>query len=139
MAMILQPMPEPNIVIIEPEPTIIQSVIQPAVIQPVLQPAVIQPVVQAPPVTVVQQVPTTVVVQPRLGEDPGRTRCHYCQQEIVTVTKPIMGTLTWTIFGVLFALCIWPFCLIPFCVPACKDIEHSCPSCHNIISVHRRM
>ncbi|XP_066516878.1 LITAF domain-containing protein-like [Hoplias malabaricus] len=127
MAMMLQPMPERNIVVIEPEPTIIQPVVQPAVM------------VQSPPVTVVQQVQSPVVVQPRLGETPGRMRCNFCHQEIVTVTRPINGLLTWTVFGALLVLLIWPCCLIPFFVSSCKDVEHSCPNCHNVITIHKRM
>ncbi|KAG9262666.1 hypothetical protein AMEX_G24473 [Astyanax mexicanus] len=132
MAMILQPMPEP-VVVIEPQPAIIQPVMQQQVIYQ--EPAVIQ---SAPPITVVQAGPA-VVVQPNLGESPGRMKCMYCQQEIVTVTKPVTGILTWTIFGVLLACLIWPFCLIPFCCAPCKDVEHTCPYCHNILSVYKRM
>ncbi|KAI4886281.1 hypothetical protein NFI96_016549 [Prochilodus magdalenae] len=79
------------------------------------------------------------VIQPNLKETPGRMKCNYCHQDIVTIAKPINGVLTWTVFGVLLVFLIWPCCLIPFCVSSCKDIEHSCPYCHNVIHIYRRM
>ncbi|XP_017568289.1 lipopolysaccharide-induced tumor necrosis factor-alpha factor homolog isoform X1 [Pygocentrus nattereri] len=126
---IIQPAPQPAVTVIQqaPPPTIIQPAAQPAVtiIQPAAQPAV--------------AVVSPTVIQPRLRETPGQLKCIYCQHEIVTVTRYINGALVWTIFGGLCITGFWPFCLIPFCVNACKDVEHSCPQCHNIISVYRRM
>ncbi|KAM4716429.1 uncharacterized protein FYW61_016758 [Anableps anableps] len=34
-----------------------------------------------------------------------------------------------------FGLCS---CL-PFCINSCKDVEHRCPNCHNIIYIYKRM
>ncbi|XP_036413354.1 lipopolysaccharide-induced tumor necrosis factor-alpha factor homolog [Colossoma macropomum] len=115
---IIQPAPQPTV-------TVIQQAPPPAIIQPAVQPAV--------------AVVSPVVIQPRLREIPGQLKCTYCQRDIVTVTRFINGALVWTIFGGLCITGIWPFCLIPFCVNACKDVEHSCPHCHNIISIYRRM
>ncbi|KAL6481877.1 hypothetical protein MHYP_G00099570 [Metynnis hypsauchen] len=119
MAMIIQPMPEPVIVV------------QPAMAQPVM----VQPIHQP----IIQQTPGPVVMRPPLKDTPGRMRCTCCQQEMVTVTRGVNGALTWTIFATLLIFLIWPFCLIPFCVDACKDIEHSCPNCQNVVYIHKRM
>ncbi|KAL6481874.1 hypothetical protein MHYP_G00099540 [Metynnis hypsauchen] len=124
------------------------SIVQPAppttIFQPAPQPAVTV-IQQAPPPTIIQgaahpavAVVSPVVIQPRLREIPAQLKCMYCQRDIVTVTRFINGALVWTIFTFLCAFLIWPFCLIPFCVNGCKDVEHSCPYCHNIISVYRR-
>ncbi|KAL6481872.1 hypothetical protein MHYP_G00099520 [Metynnis hypsauchen] len=135
---VIDPVFQQPVSIVQPAPptTIIQPAPQPAltVIQQAPQPTIFQSAAQ-PAVTVV----SPVVIQPRLREIPGQLKCMYCQHDIVTVTRFINGALVWTIFGGLCITGIWPFCLIPFCVNGCKDVEHSCPYCHNIISVYRRM
>ncbi|XP_047222634.1 lipopolysaccharide-induced tumor necrosis factor-alpha factor homolog [Girardinichthys multiradiatus] len=86
---------------------------------------VVQPV---NPVLVVQRTPTDV---------PGQMHCPYCQNTVVTKTEYQIGTLTWIIFGVLLVVGCWPCCLIPFCATSCQDVQHSCPSCNNVLHTYR--
>uniref|UniRef100_A0A4W4ENV0 LITAF domain-containing protein n=2 Tax=Electrophorus electricus TaxID=8005 RepID=A0A4W4ENV0_ELEEL len=140
---VVQPAPAPVIMqSMQPEVTVVQPAPAPVIMQPmqpevtVVQPApapvIMQPMQQ--PVTVVKPV---VVVTPR--DVPVQMQCTYCQQHILTVTKPVPGLLTWIIFASLFVFLIWPFCLIPFCVHSCNDVEHRCPLCRQVLHIHKRM
>ncbi|KAF4075415.1 hypothetical protein AMELA_G00234240 [Ameiurus melas] len=93
----------------------------------------------APQPSVVVQAPGPVAIQSPMKSVPANTRCGFCQQQVVTLTRPINGFLTWAVFGGLFLFFIWPCCLIPFFVKSCKDIEHTCPNCKNVIHVYKRM
>ncbi|KAI5089795.1 lipopolysaccharide-induced tumor necrosis factor-alpha factor-like, partial [Silurus meridionalis] len=80
-----------------------------------------------------------VAIQAPMKSLPAATFCRFCQQQVVTVTKPINGVLTWIVVGTLFFCLIWPFCLIPFCVSSCKDIKHTCPRCNNVLHTYKRV
>ncbi|XP_041837743.1 lipopolysaccharide-induced tumor necrosis factor-alpha factor homolog isoform X2 [Melanotaenia boesemani] len=79
-----------------------------------------------------------VMVQNLPKDVPGQMHCPHCQNTVVTKTDYRVGMLTWLICAVTGFLGCWPCCLIPFCVNSCKDVEHYCPSCNNIIHVYKR-
>ncbi|KAM6942276.1 lipopolysaccharide-induced tumor necrosis factor-alpha factor homolog isoform 1-T1 [Lycodopsis pacificus] len=117
-------------------PTYQYSPQQPQVVHPVQQPTY-QYSPQQP--QVVHPAMTQVVVMQQLPTDvPGHMMCPHCRSTVVTKTENINGFCTWLICGILGVIMCWPCCLIPFCVDACKDVEHSCPICNNVLHVYKR-
>ncbi|XP_051797235.1 LITAF domain-containing protein-like isoform X2 [Acanthochromis polyacanthus] len=80
-----------------------------------------------------------VIVTPALQDIPGQTVCPHCQQSVTTIAVFKPGLLTWAVCGGLAFVGCCLCCCIPFCIDACKDVEHSCPSCHNVIYIYKRM
>ncbi|XP_062243294.1 lipopolysaccharide-induced tumor necrosis factor-alpha factor homolog [Platichthys flesus] len=109
-----------------PPPPAVYSAQQPGYQYSQQQPQFMQPVNQ---VVVVQQLPT---------EAPGQMMCPRCQTTVLSQTEYKYSMCTWLTCGILGLFFCWPFCLIPFCVVAYHDVEHSCPVCHTVLHVHKR-
>ncbi|XP_051905388.1 lipopolysaccharide-induced tumor necrosis factor-alpha factor homolog isoform X2 [Hippocampus zosterae] len=95
--------------------------------------------VGSPPVGYQGAAVTHLVVTPSLQDSPGQAICPHCQQTVVTQITRTAGLMTWAICGGLTIFGCFLCCCIPFCVDACKDVEHHCPSCHKVIYVYKRL
>ncbi|CAM4334239.1 hypothetical protein PO909_001050 [Leuciscus waleckii] len=82
---------------------------------------------------------TTTVMLPSLRELPGQTTCPHCKHQVITITDHYSGLMTWMACGCLALIGCWPCCLAPFWMDSCKDVEHRCPNCNNILSFYKRM
>ncbi|CDS37404.1 lipopolysaccharide induced tumor necrosis [Echinococcus multilocularis] len=85
---------------------------------------------------------TTVVIQqpPTLSSHSQQIFCPTCNRPVVTKVNHQSGKLTWLSCCLIFVLG-GPFfcCLIPFCCPPCKDVEHKCSDCHRVLGIYRRL
>ncbi|CAI9172764.1 unnamed protein product [Rangifer tarandus platyrhynchus] len=75
-----------------------------------------------------------------LSPDPVQFTCPYCMNQIVTVTTPVPGVLTWLMCtGIFVAGCLLGCCLIPFCVDSLMDVRHTCPVCLQELFLYKRL
>ncbi|NXI75141.1 LITAF factor, partial [Rhipidura dahli] len=96
---------------------------------------------QPPPANNPITVQTVYVQQPVLFYDrPVQMCCPSCNQMIVTHLSYDAGALTWLSCGGLCLLgCIGGCCLIPFCIDALKDVDHTCPKCSALLGSYKRL
>ncbi|KAM4765158.1 lipopolysaccharide-induced tumor necrosis factor-alpha factor isoform 1-T1 [Cyanocitta cristata] len=96
---------------------------------------------QPPPANNPITVQTVYVQQPVLFYDrPVQMSCPSCNQVIVTRLSYDAGALTWLSCGGLCLLgCIAGCCLIPFCIDALKDVDHTCPKCSALLGSYKRL
>ena len=98
------------------------------------------------PVAAAGAVPTPSSCVVVYGADPVRVKCIFCNQETVTTIQAdmcgpatIASSATICAFGaallpVCMCCCCWVGCqLVPFCIPQCRDQEHKCGHCGQII------
>ncbi|KAJ8724906.1 hypothetical protein PYW07_015864 [Mythimna separata] len=86
----------------------------------------------------VQPLPANVITGPVLisqpvGSDPAIVVCPSCRHQIVTNTqvRPSLKTHLWAVC--LFMIGFWPCIFIPYCTPACMNVDHYCPNCSAFI------
>ncbi|KAI8147124.1 LITAF-like zinc ribbon domain-containing protein [Fennellomyces sp. T-0311] len=74
-----------------------------------------------------------------LRADPGVVQCPECGHQVETVTDYKNGSAV--VFSALLLLVFGCHgsCLIPFCCPLCKDVQHTCPVCHATIATYSRL
>ena len=67
-----------------------------------------------------------------LGRNPTGLQCPYCQRQMVTVTKDVIGISTIVAIIIICFLC-WPLFWLPLCIPSCKRTNHFCghTTCQN--------
>lgn len=67
-----------------------------------------------------------------LGRGSVQTQCPVCNQLVTTrVTDKATGA-TWCA-AVSLLIVFWPICWLPFVVQGCKETEHKCVQCNNIL------
>uniref|UniRef100_A0A3P8VZV2 Lipopolysaccharide-induced tumor necrosis factor-alpha factor homolog n=1 Tax=Cynoglossus semilaevis TaxID=244447 RepID=A0A3P8VZV2_CYNSE len=81
----------------------------------------------------------TYVVTPNLQDAPGQSLCPRCNRTVLTRTEHVSGLMAWLICGGLCLFGCFPCACIPFCVDACKDVEHRCSSCNQVLYIYKRM
>ncbi|XP_056305188.1 lipopolysaccharide-induced tumor necrosis factor-alpha factor homolog [Danio aesculapii] len=82
---------------------------------------------------------TTTVRMPNLSDLPAQTMCPHCKLQVITITEHYSGLSAWVACGCLALIGCWPCCLMPFWMDSCKDVEHRCPNCNNILCYYKRL
>ncbi|KAF9583387.1 hypothetical protein BGW38_009595 [Lunasporangiospora selenospora] len=76
-----------------------------------------------------------------LKSKPGVVVCQHCHYLVLTETTPENGSCTYLgVLGLLMAgVTSCGCCLLPLFLTSCKDMMHSCPSCHEDIGLYSRI
>lgn len=81
--------------------------------------------------------PQVVMINKKWTEIPENHVCQWCGVQGVTTTEYTPGMATYASAGLCCFVGLWAgCCLIPFFVDQCKDVEHHCPSCHQLVGKH---
>eukprot|EP01090_Pellita_catalonica_P021244 TRINITY_DN78_c0_g1_i2.p1 TRINITY_DN78_c0_g1~~TRINITY_DN78_c0_g1_i2.p1 ORF type:complete len:120 (+),score=6.47 TRINITY_DN78_c0_g1_i2:50-409(+) len=74
------------------------------------------------------------------GEIAEHYTCQFCGSAMITDTRYVSGSLTYLAAATVCAVGLWAgCCLVPFCVNAVKDVEHSCSSCGRVVGFYRHV
>ncbi|KAI8985519.1 LITAF-like zinc ribbon domain-containing protein [Pilobolus umbonatus] len=75
-----------------------------------------------------------------LKETPAVIKCPFCHETAWTELDYTVGKLTIISSMLLFAFgCHTGGCLIPLAVPQCRNVVHSCTSCHTKLAIYKRL
>ncbi|KAF7726877.1 hypothetical protein EC973_008384 [Apophysomyces ossiformis] len=75
-----------------------------------------------------------------LRMEPRVVQCPQCGHFVETVTHYESGSATFlSALALYFLGCNSGCCLVPFCLPMCKDVQHTCPGCDSTLAVYRRL
>ncbi|KAL7736087.1 hypothetical protein ACLKA6_003824 [Drosophila palustris] len=73
-----------------------------------------------------------------VGPESSRVICPTCHLEVMTSTEPKSTTRTHLIALLLCALAMWPCAISLYCTDCARNINHTCPECHNYIGTYER-
>ena len=76
-----------------------------------------------------------VITGANFSDIPVRTVCPQCRKPIMTQVTNTIGLGTWLLALVL--LLLPPLCFLPFFINSCKDTEHRCPNCGNVVGLKK--
>ncbi|XP_069839784.1 lipopolysaccharide-induced tumor necrosis factor-alpha factor homolog [Dendropsophus ebraccatus] len=81
-----------------------------------------------------------IIFKTELTDSPGLAVCPACNLPCTTTIQYKSGCLTTLLCCLLFFFgCILGCFLIPCCVKSCKDVNHYCPNCKNLIYKYKRI
>uniref|UniRef100_A0A0X3P0G8 Lipopolysaccharide-induced tumor necrosis factor-alpha factor homolog n=1 Tax=Schistocephalus solidus TaxID=70667 RepID=A0A0X3P0G8_SCHSO len=71
---------------------------------------------------------------------PHEIYCPTCRFNVCSRTSFVNGKLTWLSCTVISLLGgVFGCCAIPFFCNSCKDVQHSCPRCQNVLGIYDRL
>ena len=108
--------------------------------QPAQQSMGYSPYAMGPPQAIAVPVGIVYTTSLHYGDHPQQLICPHCRANVLSQVKHETGLITWLIAGGLCLLGCWAgCCLVPFCVDACKDVEHYCPNCRALMGRNKKL
>ncbi|XP_056390837.1 lipopolysaccharide-induced tumor necrosis factor-alpha factor homolog [Hyla sarda] len=81
-----------------------------------------------------------IIFKTDLTDSPGLAVCPACNLPCTTTIEHKSGCLTTLLCCLLFFFgCVLGCFLIPCCIKSCKDVNHYCPNCKNLIYKYKRL